>query len=492
MEPIGVIYRDVVLEVDKKVVGATKDFVSDWYADSRGWYYWGGGIEELEVASDDVLPVEEVSEIAVPEKEEEDIREAVSGEQPDKEHREEEAPITVAIEQSGKAYEEGEESVREVVSGEQLYKEHGEEEAPETISIEQFGIAGEEREEGIREAVAREQPNGEYEEEEVQKAASNRVSVTFKEDEELEYLPYLMNWGFNALNIIDKLWNNENLTGESVNIAILGTGINRGHPALSSAIRACRNFCDGDKDDVRDEDGLGTKCAGLIAGRGKGIVYGIAPKSFLFIGKIMDSLFDLNSNRLLDSLKWAIQQPIDILFTPVDLRESSLLPEEKKMLSQLVEEISNRGIILIAPVGNSAISQPEERFPAALPYCLSVGACGRDFLRYRTSLRSQSLDILAPGEDLLTTSTEGESTSFLSGSFAAAAFASGAVALIAEYIHRHSPSLTIPIVLKLIRETAFSPVEGHKWDIETGYGVIDPCGLLEAVKSIGSATPILQ
>src|SRR5262245_54644151 len=56
-------------------------------------------------------------------------------------------------------------------------------------------------------------------------------------------------------------------SGKDVRVAVLDTGIAKGHPAFAGVEWTAQNFTGGPVDDVTDENGHGTHCAGTIFGR---------------------------------------------------------------------------------------------------------------------------------------------------------------------------------------------------------------------------------
>ena len=73
--------------------------------------------------------------------------------------------------------------------------------------------------------------------------------------------------------------------GAGVRVAILDTGVDRDHPDLEGAIVATKDFTG---QGIRDVNGHGTHCAGIIGARANSIGFiGVAPEASLMIGKVL-------------------------------------------------------------------------------------------------------------------------------------------------------------------------------------------------------------
>ena len=101
---------------------------------------------------------------------------------------------------------------------------------------------------------------------------------------------------------------------------------------------------------------------------------------------------------------------------------------------------------------------------------------------YAQATRGRFIEFLAaPGVDVISTGPGGRTKSF-SGTSAATAFASGAVALLL----RQRPTLTQADLTALLRETARDLGTAGP-DAEFGYGLLDVCRALAKLSSSGVA-----
>ncbi|MFJ3717791.1 S8 family serine peptidase [Streptomyces sp. NPDC090057] len=108
------------------------------------------------------------------------------------------------------------------------------------------------------------------------------------------------------------------LSGKGVTVAIIDTGIDRGHPAFDARIAPyprSRNFVKGgNPSDYTDHHGHGTHVAGIVAGNGSpdGIFRGIAPRAELIVLKVSES-GDLHSIAVSEAIDHAVEMGADVV-----------------------------------------------------------------------------------------------------------------------------------------------------------------------------------
>jgi len=124
----------------------------------------------------------------------------------------------------------------------------------------------------------------------------------------------------------------------------------------------------------------------------------------LLIGKIGEYDQGITPESLVAGLDWAIDAGAHIIALLVDFRE--LNTGQKQSLQEAINRALARNVLLLAPVGNSIERRPEDRYPASLEGVLSVGAHDIYGQRCAFSAKSYQLDLLAPGEGLLTSNLE--------------------------------------------------------------------------------------
>lgn len=104
----------------------------------------------------------------------------------------------------------------------------------------------------------------------------------------------------------------------------------------------------------------------------------------------------------------------------------SLVGPPNRLLRKAMDRMDELGVLVVAAAGNEGVAEP--RYPAAYPSVIGVGAIDRRGALYARGNRGASVEILAPGVEILST-VPGGSFAFGDGTSLAAAHASGVLAL---------------------------------------------------------------
>ena len=154
-------------------------------------------------------------------------------------------------------------------------------------------------------------------------------------------------------------------------------------------------------------------------------------------------------------------------------------PEPEEAVHDALKQSIAAGCIAVCTAGNTGPFANSVLYPAAYPEVICVGACNKQLLAAPRSARGRELDILAPGEEILSTYPP-QTYATLSGTSMAAPFVAGVAALILS--KHNSVSSTTPVVTQqdlldhLVRTATDVGPEG--FDQECGYGLINPKSLL--------------
>lgn len=223
----------------------------------------------------------------------------------------------------------------------------------------------------------------------------------------------------------EKVW--DRVTGKSVKIAILDTGMND-HPDLPTPI-ATASFIRGES--YRDGNGHGTHCAGTALGR-HGI--GVAPDAQLIVGKVLSNRGSGSSSGIAEGIRWAVDQGADIISMSLG-GGSSYDPTNDN-----IDYAFANGCLVNVAAGNSGYrGRNTIGWPAKYPGAICCGATRVDGKIASFSSGGRELDWANPGQNIVSTSASGGYVS-MSGTSMATPFGSGVLALVVELMRREGLS----------------------------------------------------
>lgn len=292
-----------------------------------------------------------------------------------------------------------------------------------------------------------------------------------------------LNWAVRDYLIAEDWWQTRKLTGKHVSIAILSTGV---APNLPDLMLDPDQFA-GINEKMSDQSGLGTQAAIIAAGKGEW-VFGVAPEASILAAKLGEQDHLISPDRFMEGLSWAINEGADIIAMLVDFPE--LNAQQTSQLQALVNLAVERQILLVAPAGTVENKKPESRYPACLPGVLSVGAHNQYGERCSFSVRSYDLDIMAPGEGLITVAPQRANVvENLKSTAIAAAFVAGFLALIRQWQRENNYSMDPSELFTFLKETA---APNRKFsagnNVEYGYGILNPIKILQALDLASQAS----
>ncbi|MGX2998187.1 type VII secretion-associated serine protease mycosin [Streptomyces sp. JNUCC 64] len=294
-------------------------------------------------------------------------------------------------------------------------------------------------------------------------------------------------WSHEALRV-QEAW--RTTKGEGIVVAVLDTGVDDSHPDLTGNILPGKDLIGfgaerGDRPWARH----GTAMAGIIAGHGHGPgnadgVLGIAPEAkVLPIRVILEDgdparkkARDTRGTALAEGIRWAADQGADVINLSLGDDSASAHPEPAE--DAAVQYALKKGASVVASAGNGGEKGDHVSYPAAYPGVIAATAVDRFGTRAPFSTRRWYATVSAPGEDVVLVDPdrryyEGWGTS------AAAAFVSGATAL----IRAAHPGLTPAQVKRLLEDTARNPPEGGR-DDSRGFGLVDPAAAIQQGASV--------
>lgn len=267
---------------------------------------------------------------------------------------------------------------------------------------------------------------------------------------------YSQQWGLKNLERIDldieaeKAWDIS--TGsDKVTVAIIDTGVNFNHEDLVDNIWMNEaeangqpeidddgngyvddvmgyNFYDNDAD-ADDTNGHGTMTAGIVGAKGNNGV-GVAGVNWnVKILPLKYSYSDYGGTlaNVLRAMEYAIDKNADIILTPFSSTESS------ELLLQAIERAQQKNILVVASAGNDTDDNDvTPKYPASYEAenVISVAALNsKGAMTTYSNYGRRSVDVGAPGSNIMSTTLTGYSSDD-GGTSAAAAYVAGIAALL--------------------------------------------------------------
>ncbi|HYO54750.1 S8 family serine peptidase [Archangium sp.] len=206
--------------------------------------------------------------------------------------------------------------------------------------------------------------------------------------------------------------------GTGIRVCVIDSGLDRRHPELAIPYAAGHDFVD-DDDDPSDETkgvrgiGHGTHVAGIIAaqlasagatwpGMSRGGMVGVAPGVQLLIARVLNVHESASISDVLSALEWCRQQKAHIaslsLGASVDMGRTA---------RESFQAARDAGMLIVAAAGNDSGPDNEAplSYPAAYPSVLAVGAVDMRGEVATFSNRGDTLSLVAPGVDVLSSIT---------------------------------------------------------------------------------------
>ncbi|MGW1612599.1 type VII secretion-associated serine protease mycosin [Streptomyces sp. NPDC002285] len=289
-------------------------------------------------------------------------------------------------------------------------------------------------------------------------------------------------WALDAMHT-EEAW--QTTKGKGITVAVLDTGVEADHPDLAGNVLEGKDMVGfgaerGDRAWARH----GTAMAGIIAGHGHGAgngdgVMGIAPEAAILPVRVILEDGDparakarsSRGNALAEGIRWAADHGADVINLSLGDDSKSAHPEAGE--DEAVQYALKKGSVVVASAGNGGEKGDHISYPAAYPGVIAATAVDKFGTRASFSTRRWYATVSAPGVNVVIADPdhkyyEGWGTS------AAAAFVSGAVALV-KAAH---PGLTPAQIKKLLEDTARNaPADGR--DDSRGYGFIDPAAAIK-------------
>jgi len=152
-------------------------------------------------------------------------------------------------------------------------------------------------------------------------------------------------------------------TGAGVRVCVLDSGIEAGHPLVGTVDGAVVVTAEGDDfavadDDVGDECGHGTACAGIVRA--------LAPECELWSVRVLGAGYTGSGAALLGGLRWAVGEGFDVI--------NMSLSTTKRQFAAVLHELADSAHFKRTTVVASAHNMPVESYPWRFSSVISVGS----------------------------------------------------------------------------------------------------------------------
>jgi len=294
--------------------------------------------------------------------------------------------------------------------------------------------------------------------------------------------------------------------GSGVTIGIIDTGVDITHQEFDPISFHGWTDCIHHKETYYDDDDQGTHLAGLLVSQSsyqglfQGIhLKGIAQNATIIIAKTIPQNQYLygggNDTAIADGISFCIQHHADIILLSLGMSPEDVDFTTTNKTTQMITQAIQQGIFIVAPAGNDRQDDDGDVcFPAILEHVIAVGSISKsDSISSFSSTGHQypwstdphkKPELVAPGEHLLSTRTEG-AYGHLSGTSQAATYVTGVLALLLdaypEFKHdgaKNQNETTIQLFKEILATTAKKigslqeKTEEFSHDDSYGYGLI--------------------
>ncbi len=215
-------------------------------------------------------------------------------------------------------------------------------------------------------------------------------------------------WGVERIGAID--FHDSTAGSDGGSVAVLDSGIDPEHESLEVADGEAFTECSGStcESEWDDESGHGTHCAGTIGAldNGAGVV-GVVPGADIYALKVLAGDGSGYDSDIAAAIEWCADNDIDVI--NLSLGGS----DEAQVLEDALGYAYERGVLVVAAAGNDG-SLGGIDYPAAYDECIAVGATDDRDEVPDWSARGETIELVAPGADVLSTQP-GDEYVYLSG-----------------------------------------------------------------------------
>ena len=262
-------------------------------------------------------------------------------------------------------------------------------------------------------------------------------------------------WDLDSINA-PEAWNKT--LGNGVRVAVVDSGIDGDHPDLKSKIDVQKDLLNND-DVANDDVGHGTHVAGTIGAatnNGRGVA-AVCPGCRLMVAKVGNStgIFDAD---IAQGIYWSANNRASAINISIGGRRYSWA------LKHAVDYAWDHDVVVVASAGNEDTDAPS--YPAAFGHVISVSATDQSNRKARFSNYGPTVDVAAPGVEILST-VPGGGYELKQGTSMASPHVAALAGLLAT-----NEGLSAPEIRRRIQRTA-TDIGSEGKDRHYGWGLIN-------------------
>lgn len=274
-------------------------------------------------------------------------------------------------------------------------------------------------------------------------------------------------WPIKKFNV-EKVW--DVAMGENVVVAVLDSGCDSSHEDIKDNLVKGWNTINNNSD-TNDDNGHGTHVAGTIGAVNNILgVVGVAPKVKIMPVKVLNAEGMGSNVDVARGIIWACDNGADILTMSLGSEYPS------KPIEDALKYAKTKNVVIFCAAGNSG-NNIDIQYPAKYEQTISIGAIDKNLKICEFSCTGDSLDFVAPGQDI-PSCVPNNSYAIMSGTSMATPYAVGCAALLLSSIRQKNPGKKISkneyidILSKYTKHLSQSEFSGNRR--YEGNGIIYP------------------